>query len=380
MNKDCQILETDKNTIRILYVNGGILDLGGISSYMINYFRHIDKSVCHIDFAVHGNKKGVYDDEIENAGSVIYHLPIKSCDYFGNVRALKKILQEGNYDIIHSHLDAGSYHILKIAKQCGVPIRIAHSHNTDFLTSSKLKLFINEYYRKNLRKVATDFMACSSEAGKWLFGEKSNFTVVRNAIELDKYKFSAKSREKIRKQLGLEEKCIVLGHVGRFDTQKNHSFLIDFFAQLIKKNQNYRLICVGDGHLRNKIESKAKELGVYDYICFVGYTENVECFYSAFDIFVFPSLFEGLGIVAVEAQCAGLPCILSDAVPKEAVVMNSVKRVSLNEKEWCNAIEEISVERIATKHHCFESKGYDIQAESNKLQLLYSSLKQHAIR
>ncbi len=362
---------TGTEPIRILYVNGGILDLGGISSYMINYFRRIDKKVCHIDFAVHGDKEGVYDAEIKAAGSQIFHLPIKSRDYFGNVKALKKILREGNYDIIHSHLDAGSYHILKIAKKCGVPVRIAHSHNTDYLTKNKLQTVINEYYKRNIKKVSTHLMACSGLAGRWLFGENSEFTVIKNAIELEKFKFSSEDRAKIRNELGYTDDCIVLGHVGRFDTQKNHTFLMDVFSKLLSQNDKYRLVCIGDGHLRSEIESKAKELGIHDRIFFAGYTKNVEKYYSAFDMFVFPSLFEGLGIVAVEAQMSGLPCVLSDAVPEEAVVNTSALRIRLDAEEWVANIASIEIIDRNLNMQSFENAGYSIFSEAKKLEKIY---------
>ncbi len=371
MNKNCQIKEADKKPIRILYVNGGILDLGGISSYMINYFRHIDKSICHIDFAVHGDQKGVYDDEIENAGSVIYHLPIKSQDYFGNIKALKKVLKEGNYDIVHSHLDAGSYHILKVAKQCGVPVRIAHSHSINHLTENKLKIFINDYYRKNIKKTATHLMACSKDAGKWLFGKNSDFDVVRNAIELNKFIFSEKNRQEVRRMLNIKNDHIIIGHIGVFDTQKNHTFLMDVFSEVLKKNNNYRLICVGDGPLKNEIEAKAKKLGIYDYVYFTGYTNHIEKYYSAFDIFLLPSLFEGLGIVAVEAQVSGLPCILSNQVPSEAQLLPNVLYLSFEKEHWIDSILSVTANRTIDTLNYALAMHYEIAQEAHILQNTY---------
>ncbi len=363
--------------IKILYVNGGIMNRGGIESYMMNYYRHMNKEKFQIDFIVHGYERGVYDAEIEKCGSKIYRLPVKSKNPIKYSMELKKVLLENSYDIIHSHVDAMSCWILKVAKQCNIPVRIAHSHNTDHLTTNKVKYFLNEIARKNVTRYATACFACSDNAGKWLFGE-SEFEIVRNAIELEKFAFSSETRNQKRNELGIGRNEFVVGHVGRFDDQKNHEFLIEVFRQIANEIPNAKLLLVGDGKLREKIETKINKCGIADRVLILGNREDVAMLYSCMDLFVLPSLFEGLGIVLIEAQANGLHSVASGNVPQEVNHGDAIKFVELSKKKW---IEEILMEykqsrkRQRTNYVDYLKKdGYDIHMAACELEKKYQEL------
>ncbi|HCL01509.1 MAG TPA: glycosyltransferase family 1 protein [Lachnoclostridium phytofermentans] len=367
--------------IRILYVNGGIMHRGGIESYMMNYYRHIDRSIIQIDFIVHGFDKGVYDDEIKSLGGRIYNIPVKSKDYFGNIKALKKIFNCGEYRIVHSHLDAMSMVILKTAKECGIPIRIAHSHNTQHLTNNCMKYLLNEYARKNVKKYATHLLACSEAAGRWLYGNKAydegKVKLVNNAIEFDKFAFNKQRRDLIRAQLGLENN-FVIGHVGRFDYQKNHMFLLETFNATLKQIPNAKLLLIGEGHLEEQIKAKIKELGIKENVVLLGARSDINELLNSFDLFLLPSLFEGLPVVLIESQANGLVCIASDKITKSVDITKKTTFLPLEEdkKIWVRNISESKqkVQSREIQRKEFEEKGYSIELESRLLQDFYISL------
>lgn len=367
--------------IRVLYVNGGIMSRGGIESYMMNYYRNLDRDKIQIDFIVHGFEKGVYDDEIKSMGGRIYNVPVKSKDYIGNIKALRKIFLSGQYKIVHSHMDAMSAVVLREAKKCGIPIRIAHSHNTQHLTNSRLKFILNEYARKKVKKYATHLFACSKDAGIWLFGKKSfddgKVKIINNAIDLDKFKFDISKRQKNRNELGIKDE-FVIGHIGRFDYQKNHIFLLKIFKETLKYLPNSKLLLVGDGNLKNYINHKIEDLKIKDNVIILGARDDVNEIINSFDIFILPSLFEGLGIVGIEAQVNGLNCILSDVIPKEISITNNLDFISLNEdiKVWVDSIvmnSKKNSDRLKVNNF-YNFSNYDIKIQSKKLQAFYLSL------
>ena len=359
--------------VKVLYVNGNIMKRGGIEAFMMNYFRAIDKSKVKIDFLVHGYGKGVYDDEIIAAGSTIHHVPTKSKHPIKYARELKRILLNEKYDVVHSHLDAMSGWVLKIAKECGVPVRIAHSHNTDHLTNNKLKRIVNDFAKKQIPIYATDLIACSKMAGEWLFGSDAKFVIVKNAIPINDFIFDKAMRQKIRDEYDWSDK-IVLGHVGRFDYQKNQEFLIELLQRLLKKKSKYRLVFVGGGDDMEHIKALAEQKGVQKQCYFMGSRPDVNKFYNAFDIFLLPSRFEGLGIVAIEAQVNGLPSVVSLGVPEEAVLCKNVLRLSLEKIcEWEKAVLEIDLKRKKENPAEVEKAGYSIQKEVAWLEEFYLS-------
>ncbi|MBD9144780.1 MAG: glycosyltransferase family 1 protein [Bacteroides clarus] len=362
--------------VRILYVNGGLMNRGGIESYMMNYYRHFDRDKIQIDFVVHdAGGYGYYDEEIKAMGGRIFVLPQKSKHPLSYSRKLKRILIEGNYKIIHTHMDAMGAWVLKVAKVCGIPVRIAHSHNTKHLTSNPIKLFFLEQARKNINKYATCRMACSEMAGKWLFGNQT-FHVIRNAIDIDKFKFNKDVREQIRVRYGIGNDFLI-GHVGRFDVQKNHSFLIDVFAKVHHAMPNCKLMLIGEGYLKENILQKINELCLQGHVILTGTRDDVNCFYNAFDLFVLPSLFEGLPVVAVENQINGCPALLSSAITTETQISPDVRFIGLREELWyAEIVKYIRMYGNRRKERHINSYifSYDIEIEAIKLQNIYRDL------
>lgn len=356
--------------VKVLYLNGNIMKRGGIEAFMMNYFRNIDHSKVHIDFVVHGYEKGVYDDEIKSAGSKIYHVPVKSKHPLIYAKELKKVFESDDYTIVHSHLDAMSGWTLKIAKECGIPVRIAHSHNTSFLTNNPIKIWINEYAQKQILKYATDLFACSEAAGEWLFGKQSKFQVINNAIDIKKYQFNKKKREEIRASCFWQDK-FVIGCVGRFDYQKNQEFLIPILEKVLKEREDAILIFAGSGDTMKMVDELAKERKVEKSIVFLGSVDNVFELYNAFDLFVLPSRFEGLCFVAIEAQANGLECILSDQVTRETKICANTHFISLDEKKWVEKIIRATGKRNINNAEQIKKAGYSIVDEAQKLQEFY---------
>lgn len=357
--------------LRVLYVNGGLMHRGGIESYMMNYYRNIDRNKVQFDFIVHGYEKGEYDDEITAMGGKIFHVPIKSKHPLIYKKELRKIFKNNDYKIIHSHLDAMSAWVLKEAKKCGIPVRIAHSHNTQHLTTNKIKFAVNEYARKNINKFANYRCACSHDAAKWLF-LTDDVIYVKNAIDIDKFKFDENVRNSVRAELGIGDE-LVIGHVGRFDYQKNHEFLIEVLSKVVKTKKDTKLLLVGDGILRSDIEKQIADLGLRDNVIMLGIRDDACRIFNAFDIFAFPSRFEGLGIVLIEAQANGLKCIASDVVPREANAGGNVYYLPLNEEIWNIQILKMDLNRKADIEMLVQ-RGYDIKNEADKLCKMYLKL------
>ena len=329
--------------IRILYINGGPLNRGGIESYMMNYYRNFNRDKIQIDFVSIGMHKAAYDDEIEALGGKVYYIPKKSKNYIGYIKAIRSIFKTGKYKIVHTHMDAMGMTVLKEAKRCNIPVRIAHSHNTKHLTNNFIKLKINEYARKNINKYATHKFACSESAGRWLFGDYEfdcgKVEIIKNAINIDKFKFNYKKRLEIRNNLNISNRDIVIGHIGRFDEQKNHMFLLDVINKISEKDQNIKLILIGDGHLKKSIQEKIINLKMEEKVIMMGLVDNPSEYYSAFDIFVLPSLFEGLPVVGIEAQANGLVCLFSDKITKELQINNNISFLDISDSDlWCKEI------------------------------------------
>lgn len=370
------------NKHRILYVVGGKMLRGGTEAYIMNYYRNIDKDKLQIDFIIHGYEKGIYDDEIKKMGGKIYNIPIKSKDYFGNIKALKKIFKSGKHKLVHSHIDAMNMVVLKVAKECGIPVRISHSHNTQHQVNNKFKYLINEYTRKNISKYATHLFGCSEAAVNWLYGGKTidgkKNLVIPNAINLDDFSFNKQIRQRLRKKLNIENN-FVIGHVGRFDYQKNHMFLIATFNEVLKNIPNAKLLLIGDGKLKDDIIEKIEGLGIKENVLLLGVRSDVNDLFNAFDLFMLPSLFEGLPVVGIEAQANGLPFLMSDTITRESDISDSALFLSLEKgpKYWADFItDEIYIKDLTHENNSkmISEKGYNIKIEAKKLENLYIEL------
>ena len=269
---------------------------GGVESVVMNYYRNIDRNKIQFHFLCDEDSTDIPYEEIEKLGGKVIVIPPYQ-KLFKYQKELYRIFKENNYKIIHSHINALSVFPLRIAKKAGVPIRIAHSHSTSNKKEWK-KNILKMILRPFSKLYANNYFACTEYAGKWLFGkkvvERKELNVINNAIDLKKFEFNENTREDLRKELGIKEDVLVIGHVGRFMKQKNHEFLIDVFEKAIKQDDNIYLILVGQGPLEDKIKEMAKEKGIEDKILFLGQRNDVNKLYQAMDIFVLPSLYEGL--------------------------------------------------------------------------------------
>lgn len=345
----------------------------GLETMLMNYYRHIDRQHIQFDFLVHRQERKEYDDEIEFLGGKIYRLPPLNPVGYTYHKALRQFFKEHpEYRIVHVHLNCMSSVVLKEAKKAGIPVRIAHSHNT--AQDKNLKYPIKMLCRRFIPRYATQLLACSQEAGRWLFGDEP-FQILYNAIEVEKFRYDPQTRERMRESLGIAENTVLVGHVGAFMLQKNHDFLIDVFAQMQKQVRS-KLLLVGDGYLRKKLEDKVRQLGIEDKVIFAGIRSDVSDLMQAMDVFVFPSHYEGLGIVIIEAQAAGLPCLISEQVPQKGIVTELVKQVSLNKGAEIWADDAIKISQIKRKDVSEKVRvaGYDILTNTEKLQNFYIKL------
>lgn len=356
--------------IRVLQVVND-MNRAGLETMLMNYYRHIDRTQIQFDFLTHRPYKGDYDDEILSLGGQIYHAPRlypqNLPTYF---RYMKAFFQEHpEYKIIHSHIDAMSYLPLLAAKRAGVPVRIAHSHSTSI--DKDFKILLKQIYRKLLPSTANYYFACGDAAGKFLFGNRP-FTKIPNAIDAMHFKFDAALRKEKRQELGIDKK-LVIGHVGRFSYPKNHAFLIDTFHEIAKKEDSAVLVLVGTGENEEAIRKQVERYDLVEKIYFLGSRADVNELYQAMDIFVMPSRFEGVPMVGVEAQFAGLPCIFSDKVPSEIMFHDNCKFLSLESSPsvWAMAILD------AAKHGRYSGpvtpgdEWYDIWSAHTELEKQY---------
>lgn len=352
--------------IRVLHVVTH-MNRGGLETMIMNYYRHIDRTKIQFDFLTHRDGKKDYDDEIQELGGKIYHLPpLNPFDKRGYLKKLDEFFREHReYKIVHSHLDCMSAYPLRAAKKYGVPVRIAHSHSTSE-EKKDLKYLIKLYSKRKIPSYATELFACSEKAGKWMF-ENKEFTLMKNAIDCDKYLYNKDVATKVKKELGIEDKFVV-GHVGRFSIPKNHKFLIDIFQQIYAQNSDAVLLLVGEGILMDEIREKVKECQLDEAVKFLGLRDDVERIMQAMDVFVFPSLYEGLGIVVVEAQVAGIPCVISEAIPEEVRITDEVCFLSIesNPEIWAEEVLAFHKQKIR-KTDLIETSGYDIKENTQWL-------------
>lgn len=291
-------MKKKEEPIRIAQIIGKWLG-GGVESVVMNYYRHLDHSKVQFDFICDDDSTNIPYDEIEKLGGKVILIPPYQ-KVFKYQKELRRVLRDGKYKIVHSHINTLSVFPLYAAKKVGVPVRIAHSHSTTNKKEWKKNL-LKQVLRPFSKKYATNYMCCSELAGRWLFGDKAydegKVYLLNNAIDLDKFKYDKKIRDKKRKELGIKEDTIVIGHIGRFVAQKNHTFLIDIFNQFHKKEKNSILLLAGQGPLQEEIKNKVRELGLDDSVRFLGQRNDANELYQAFDVFLLPSLYEGLPVV-----------------------------------------------------------------------------------
>ena len=362
-----------KQPIRVLQIIGDVVG-GGVEQVILNYYRHIDKSKVQFDFVVHNGALQTYIDNVEALGGKVYQITPYKKNPLKTISEMYSIMN-GRYRIVHSNMNALSVFPLFAAYLAGVPVRILHNHSTD-TKAEPLRTFIKHLLRPFARLFANQYWACSRLAGEWMYGKKAveegKVTIINNAIDLKKFAFDEGKRRKLREELGLQD-CFVIGHVGRFMKQKNHDFLVDIFAEISKKQENARLLLVGDGPLKSKIEDKVKALGLEEKVIFTGVRSDVADLYNVMDVFVLPSFYEGLPVVGVEVQANGLPFLCSSNVTKEILISDSIKLLELEQGSnfWADKIIEfVGKERKAVSVSVSQS-GFDIGVEAEKLGKKY---------
>ena len=356
----------------------------GIETMLMNYYREIDTDLLQFDFLANKSVPGEYDEEIRSRGGRVFVSPGLNPLHYPQYKRFVSDLMNSNPDIriVHAHNEAMGFYALQSAKSAGIRVRIAHAHNTRIIRDYKypLKLVCKE----PLPGAATDYWSCGRDAGIYYFGKErwneSGF-ILHNAIDVSKFAFCPEVRQRLRQSYGLEN-SFVIGHVGRFNVQKNHSRLLDIFAEIAAAVPNARIVMIGVGELEQAAKEKARSLGLEEKVLFLGQIANVNEWYQAMDCFVLPSLFEGLPVVGIEAQAAGLPCFFSDRVTDEVLLTPDARRISLDasNEDWSKEIlagKQTETKRERGKELICRA-GYDIHAEARKLQNIYLEMADRA--
>lgn len=350
----------------ILNVNYN-MNIGGIETFLMSIYRNIDKNKYRIIFLCY-EKNQYYEKEIVTSGSKIYYISSpKKVGFIKYYKSLKKIIQEEKIDIIHINTYYNSIYSLIPAWVCGVKKRIIHSHS-----AWEAKNIIRKIYwlfcKIIIHFLATDKLACSKKSGQKLFF--GNFKIIPNGIIIKKFIYNQDFRNQIRKYYNISNKDIVIGHVGRLDPVKNHIFMLEILSELIKENPNYKMIFVGDGSEKNNIQKYIKEKKLEKNIILTGTQSDVYKYYNAFDLFLFPSKFEGLGITLVEAQINGLSCIANRNIPNEVNESNNVCFLPLDKDIWICEIKNKSYERNDVTTYIKNSK-YNIENTIKIIEDIY---------
>lgn len=363
------------NPIRVLQITDCIKHGSGVSEVIMNYYRFMNTTEVLFDFMVNEPVETDLKEWIESKGSRIYVMPSLSMkNTFRYKTDLEKFFMNhtGEYQIIHGHTPNAAAYYMPIAKKYGVPVRILHSHNSRGADST-IKRVRNRLMSRVAIANATHRFACSKVAAEYLYGDDNAF-ILNNAIDLDAFKFDDNMRATIRNQLKVSDDTILVGHIGRMAEQKNHKFIVDIAEQVVKQNSKVRFLLLGDGPLRNEIIQKIKEKQLEKYFILPGVVPNTKDYYQAMDAFILPSLYEGLPVVGVEAQAAGVPTLVSNNVTKETLMATNISMKSLDSvSEWAKWILG-NADKRANNRVELSDCGFDITVEVEKLIEKYKSL------
>lgn len=358
---------------RVLHIVDS-MGMGGIQAFIMNAYRNIDRNNIQFDFLLHQKFSESYDEEIKIMGGEIFYLPPRSQGIKKNRKALDEFFKSHNeYRIVHQHESSLTYlEPLIIAKKNKIPKRIIHSHSTR-ASGNKIHTIIHKINRKRIKKIATDYIACGSMAAKWMYSDSgilSNVIILNNGIDVEKFTFNKEVRCSLRDELNLHDK-FVIGHIGRFSTVKNHTFLIDIFKEYSKKNSNAILLLVGDGELKKSIESKVRDLLLDDKVLFLGVRKDINSILQVCDYIVIPSLYEGFPVTAVEAIASGLPILMSNTITRDVLLKDNCKMLDLHDGPniWANTIKEN--ERRIVDNMILTKNGFDIKNVLIQLMRIY---------
>lgn len=364
-------------TIRVLQIITK-MDRGGIETRLMDIYRNINREKVQFDFYACCKEKGSYDEEINTLGGKVFYEPSLSIASWYAIpnRFCHFLRQHDEYRIVHCHLNQWCGYILKGAKEAGVPVRIAHSRMA--LKCKTLRDMVKNLVKIPVKKNATKYFAVSREAGNWLYGERATrngkVQIWPNAVDCRRFRYDEQIRNRIREELGMQNKFILM-HVGNLRPEKNHSFLLDIFFEVCKIDAEVVLICVGEGVERKSLEEKVKELGMEDKVIFLGSRTDVSELLQAGDVFVFPSFYEGFPGAVLEAEAAGLPCLISDSITSEVSLTPEIKMLSLTQTalEWAKTA--IECKKIARKdnYRILCDAGYDIETLAKDMEAFYCS-------
>lgn len=361
--------------IRVLHVFGG-LSLGGAESRVMDLYRHIDREKLQFDFLVHSAKEEHFDREIKELGGRIYRVPrFKFYNWLKYKKALKRFFYEHpEFRAVHGHMTSTASIYLPIAKKSGIPITIAHARSAGVPAGAKGVL--TKWLRRSLKNKTDYCLACSKEAGEAVFGKEcmrqGKVEVIPNAIAVPKYDYSPEMRQQMRQKLCVEDK-LVIGHVGSFRAPKNHTFLIKIFAEIHRRRVDAVLLLLGEGELQEKIKEQVEREGLTESVRFLGNRSPVSDYYQAMDFLVFPSLFEGLPGTVIEAQTAGLRCLISDTISGEVNITELVKTYSLGQPaaEWAEyVLANCEYERKSQVNEV-SAAGFDILEQIKRYERIY---------
>ena len=362
----------ENKPIRILQVLPTLNICGGVENYLMNYYTRMDLSAVTVDFAVHDVRDSYFKDMIESRGGRVYGLPKFTLKNYAAIkRQIVDIFESTPYSIVHCHQANAAFLYLRLAEKYGVPHRILHSHQAaaaDKFTHAVRNmplLFIGKKY-------ANMNFACSRLAGEYLF-KKKPFTVIKNAVDIEKFSYSEAFRAEIRARYGLSDDAFIIGNIGRFCPQKNQEFALRVFAACFRRQPNAYFFLIGEGELSDSLQKFAKDNGLTERVVFVGKTTEIQKFYSAMDVFLLPSLYEGLPVSGVEAQVAGLPIVTSDTVTEELALLPSTLFLSLEDSIdfWSETVLRFASEKRIGGVEIMKKAGYDITEEVKKLEELY---------
>ena len=362
----------------------GSLGIGGNEIFVMNFFRHIDKSKFQVDFVIFDDTRLDFYNEVTTAGSKVYIIkPFKKDGislFFYQIHEVKKLLKSNHYDIVHCH-SCSFIGILRSAipaHQIKDTKVISHAHNPGMPKNNPIDKGIRMITKIYLSRIVDMGLSCSDIASQSKYTKKfmksNKYAIIRNAIETNKYKFDLKKKNKIRKQYNLSDEILV-GNVGRLAYQKNQLFLLEIFSEIHKVNSNTKLIIIGGGELETELKCKAEKLNIADMVIFTGSVSNTADYYSAMNAFVMPSHYEGLPFTAVEAQVNGLRCVFSDKITRMADISETSVFLPLNNaSEWVAPVLNAAASRIPHQKTALICNQYDLRIETKRLQQLYLDL------
>lgn len=363
--------------IKVLQYTGA-MNRGGAETLLMNLYRNIDRSKFEFHFITHSKEKSDYDDEIIKLGGQVIYLEkpnLKDLKKFSN--SFKSIVEKyGPYNAIHAHVQLFNGIVLREAKRNNIKIRVSHAHlNGDYENTNILRKLYRGYSKFLINKNSTNKIACSYKSGQYLYNS-NKFVLLNNAIDINQFKFNEKSNY-LKKELELNDSDKIITHIGTFKEAKNHDFIIDIFKELNSINNKYKLILVGRGELEEKIKMKVRDLGLSNKVYFLGVREDIPQILQSTDIFFMPSILEGLPVVLVEAQAAGVPCIISNNIPEKVDMgLGVIKRLNLKDskEKWIESILNLRQNNVnfSSRKDKIIKNGFDLESNVKFLAKIYS--------